>query len=287
MRGQPVDPADELPARQQAIATLLGRCLLRLQRYELLLKQLIAVSDVAGHPAELQASLSARQDGVARKTLGTLVKELTGGYLSSAASAAGAVEDVADERAFWSRFSFRLQMDDEHYRGTLASLDELVSLRNELVHHFLTCFPLTALDSCAAAEAYLEDSLAAIDGHWQILKAWARGVDEARTAMETFINSPTFEKVLLHGIMPDGSIDWPASGAARCLREAETRFAEDGWTQLNTATAWIRQQYPEQPPQRYGCSSWRQVLHVSRQFDTRKTHDTATGHGVVWYRSRA
>lgn len=286
MCGQPCDVVDPLPARQIAIATLLGRCMLRLQRYELLLKQLIAVSDVAGHPAELQTVLAARQNSVARKTLGTLVKELTGSYLTSDASSDSNVADTPDEGAFWGRISFRLNLMAEHYPATLAALDELVTLRNDLVHHFLGRFPLADLDNCSSAETYLENSLATIDGHWETLKTWAQGMDVARNELVKLINSPSFENMLRHGIMPDGSIDWPASSAVRILREAETGLAEGGWTQLNAAANWIRQQYPELQPRRYGCSSWRQVLHVSRLFETRKTCDETTGHGVVWYRRR-
>lgn len=68
--------------------------------------------------------------------------------------------------------------------------------------------------------------------------------------------------------------------------EAEARFATEGWTLLNTATAWIRAQYPKQHPQRYGCGSWRHVIHESRQFEIRRTVNTEQGCGEVWYLSR-
>ena len=82
------------------------------------------------------------------------------------------------------------------------------------------------------------------------------------------------EGLLVNGIAPDGSVNWLASGAVRCLREAETRLAKKGWTLLNTATAWIRAQHPDQHPQRYGCGSWRQVIHESQQFEIRKMVNT-------------
>ncbi|MBA0295747.1 hypothetical protein D7Y52_17400 [Stenotrophomonas maltophilia] len=43
--------------------------------------------------------------------------------------------------------------------------------------------------------------------------------------------------------------------------------------------------YPKEHPQRYGCGSWRHVIHESRQFEIRRTVNTEQGCGEVWYRS--
>lgn len=104
--------------------------------------------------------------------------------------------------------------------------------------------------------------------------------------MAAFMKTATFEDLLVNGIAPDGSVDWLASGAVRCLRDAESRFMVDAWTQLNTATSWIRAEHPDQNPQRYGCGSWRQVIHESQQFEIRRVKNKEQGCGEVWYRSR-
>lgn len=153
------DPPLEL---QRDVQRKLGRCLLRLQQYEILLKALVAHGDIAGPPAELQSVWNAQVACAQKKTLGSLVGMLTERHLNSA--------------------------------------------------------------------------------------------EEDR--------------------------------AVRCLREAETRFATEGWTLLNTATPWIRAKDPDQHPQRYGCGSWRQVIHESRQFEIRRTVNIERGCGEVWYRSR-
>lgn len=98
--------------------------------------------------------------------------------------------------------------------------------------------------------------------------------------------------MLVDGIAPDGQVHWPMSGIVSSLREAEVALAQggqDGWTVLNAAIAWQRQHAPEQTPKRYGCSSWRQVLHESGQFEVRKQAPAegaaATNGVVVCYRS--
>lgn len=276
----------ELPVElQRDVQRKLGRCLVRLQQYEILLKALVAHGDIAGPPAALQAVRDAQVACAQKKTLGALVGMLTERHLTSADEDDSADEPLGDG-GIWFRFRFQVGLDANQHQATTAALKELVDLRNELVHHFLQRFNIWEPQGCIAADAYLDASYETIDGHYLTLRGWAQVMDEARAQMASFMRSAAYEDLLVNGIAPDGTVDWPASGAVRCLREAEARLATDGWTLLNTATAWIRAQYPKQQPQRYGCGSWRHVIHESRQFEIRRTVNTEQGCGEVWYRSR-
>jgi hypothetical protein len=275
------DPPLEL---QRDVQRKLGRCLLRLQQYEILLKALVAHGDIAGPPAGLQAVRDAQVACAQKKTLGTLVGMLTERHLTSAADADSAEEPQGDG-GMWFRFHFQVGLDASKHQATTAALKELVDLRNELVHHFLQRFNIWERQGCIDADAYLDTSFETIDGHYLTLRGWAQGMEEARALMASFMSTATFEDMLVNGIAPDGSVDWLASGAVSCLREAESRFMADGWTKLNTATTWIRTQHPDQHPQRYGCGSWRQVIHESQQFEIRRVVNKEQGCGEVWYRS--
>lgn len=263
----------------------LGRCLLRLQQYEILLKALVAHGDVAGPPAELLAVQDTQVACAQKKTLGTLVGMLTERHLTSAEGGDSA-EEPKGNVGEWFRFRFRVELDNSQHQATMAALKELVDLRNELVHHFLQRFNIWDHQDCLNADDYLEASFETIDGHYLTLRGWAQRMFSARELMASFIQTATFEDFLVNGIAPDGSVNWLASGAARCLREAESRFMVDGWTRLNTATTWIRAQHPDQHPQRYGCGSWRQVIHESQQFEIRRIINKEQDCGEVWYRSR-
>lgn len=278
----PPSPPLEL---QRDVQRKLGRCLLRLQQYENLLKALVAHGDIAGPPAELVAVRDAQVASAQKKTLGTLVGMLTERHLTSAEEDDNTDEPQGDGGP-WFCFRFQLRLDASQHQATTAALKELVDLRNELVHHFLQRFNIFESQGCMAADAYLDASYETIDGHYLTLRGWAQVMHEAHEAMASFMSTAAFEDLLVNGIAPDGTVDWPASGAVRCLREAETRFATEGWTLLNTATTWIRAQHPDQHPQRYGCGSWRHVIHESRQFEVRRTVNTEQGCGDVWYRSR-
>lgn len=276
------DPPLEL---QHNVQRKLGRCLLRLQQYEILLKTLVAHSDVAGPPAGLQAVRDAKVACAQKKTLGTLVGMLTERHLTSTEEDDGTDEPQGDGGT-WVRLRFQVGLDASQHQATTAALKELVELRNELVHHFLQRFNIWEPQGCVAADVYLDASYQCIDGHYQALLGWAQGMQEARKLMASFVSSDMFEDWLINGIAPDGTVHWPASGAVRCLRECETRLAINGWTRLNTATAWLRTQYPEQQPNRYGCSSWRHIIHASQQFEICKRVNTEQGGHEVWYRSR-
>ena len=271
---------------QRDVQRKLGRCLLRLQQYEILLKALVAHSDLAGSPTELQAVRDAQVASAQKKTLGTLVGMLTAHHLTLADDCDSTEDPPQDNNSLWFQFRFRVQLDASQHQATTAALKELVDLRNELVHHFLPQFNIWEHQGCLNADAYLDASYETIDGHYLTLRGWVQTLEEARSHMAAFMKTATFEDLLVNGIAPDGSVDWLASGAVRCLREAEFRFMVDGWTQLNTATSWIRADYPDQRPQRYGCGSWRQIIHESQQFEIRRVQNKQQGCGEVWYRSR-
>lgn len=276
------DPPLEL---QRDVQRKLGRCLLRLQQYEILLKALVAHGDIAGPPAGLEAVQDAQVVSAHKLTLGSLVGKLTERHLT-ATDEGDSTDEPQGDGGIWLRFRFQVGLDASQHQATTAALKELVDLRNELVHHFLHRFNIWECQGCIDAEAYLDASFETIDGHYLTLRGWAQGMEEARALMASFMNTSTFEDMLVNGIAPDGTVDWPASGAVRCLREAETRFMKDGWTQLTKATMWIRAEHPDHHPQRYGCGSWRQVIHESQHFEIRKSINQETGFGEVWYRSR-
>lgn len=298
----PAPDSTRLAELQRAVQHKLGGCLLRLQQYERLLKAMVANTDLAGEPAQLQALRDARVASVHKTTLGGLVSLFTGGYLSAQDESAPPQEtdDKASGDRLWFSFEQRKVMSAERHEAITAELNELKDLRNELVHHLLDRFDLGQLDRCESAVAYLDDSRATIDRHYQTLRTWAEQMDNVRALAASFMNSDAFKDMFIDGIAPDGQVLWPLSGIVSSLREAEQALAPTGssghWIELNAAIAWIAQHHPDQTPKRYGCSSWRQVLHESREFEVMKKKPaqsptagagtTTTTGTVVCYRSR-
>jgi hypothetical protein len=277
--------SDDVLAIQHIVQRKLGRCLLRLQQYERLLKVIVAHDELSG-PAERLPIIREEKNAFAqKKTMGTLIGVLTESFLTPQLpneEESQMEADVGDQ--IWLRYRYQLKMTVEHYEAMKAALKELVDLRNELVHHFLERFDLWSETGCQAADGFLEERYETINGHYLNLQSWANAMDEARAKLASFVQSQAFED-LIGGILVDGSVNWSASGICSCLREAETKLAEGGWTRLEASIRWIDGSYPEQTPKRYGCSSWRHVLHESRQFEIRKSQ-ADNEPTAVWYRSK-
>ena len=278
-------PSDDVPATQHIVQRKLGRCLMRVQQYERQLKAIVAHYELTG-PADQLSSIRDQKVACAKKkTMGTLIGMLTESFLTPPHPN----EEESQTEAYvgdqiWFRHQYQLEMTAEDYEAMKADLKELVDLRNNLVHHFIERFDLWSESGCQAADGFLEESYETINRHCLSLQRWAKNMIEARAKMASFIQSQAFEDAL-DGIRVDGSVDWPDSGICCCLREAETKLAEGGWTRLEASIRWIGGTYPAQTPKRYGCSSWKHVLHESMQFEIRK-FQADNERTAVWYRSK-
>lgn len=275
---------EALQPLQREVQRLLGRSLLRLQQYERLMKAIVAHHDISGPAHSLDAIRTARIEDTATKTLGTLVGQLFGSYVVTDGGDANEHDTdlPADVISFRSRVQLSLSAED--YAKTQADLKELVSLRNTLVHHFIDRHDLWTTDGCRAAEDALTASYARIDQHFEQLRGWAEHMDQARRLAAEFVQSDVFHDLVVNGIAPDGTVDWPAAGIVRALREAAGALSVEGWTPVAAAGRWISNRHPEQLPVKYGCSSWRQVVHECRLFELR--YRDVDGQRAAWYRAR-
>lgn len=281
---QAAPPSDEVAALQRDVQRLLGRCMLRLQQYEGLLKAIVAHHELAGPADSLERTRDRRIQETATNTLGVLIGKLLESYVV----VSGVERELlgADIQADAIGFGFRmnLQMDAEDYAHTRDGLKELLELRNGLVHHFIERFDLMQVDTCAAAKEHLMTCYERIDAHYEQLRSWIEHMEQTRQLAASFMQSSAFHDLLVDGIAPDGIIDWSAAGCVRVLREASARLAIDGWTPLDAAVEWIRADHPDQTPEKYHCRTWRQVLSESRRFEL--FYRDEDGRKQPWYRER-
>lgn len=269
---------------QREVQRLLGRCLLRLQQYERLLKSMIAVQQLSGTTASLPHALNARKVETSDKTLGTLIGRLMGDYILK--EGCELPDDTPEQSSDSIHFGFRMQLNlpAERHEALKAELRELVTLRNSLVHHFIDLHDLWTLDGCLRAQSALNQSYAEIDRQFEQLVTFAGYMDEARKAAADLMQSPQFRDMIVNGIGPDGEIHWPVAGIVGALRDAFQELSIDGWVNLDAAARWVAEHHPQQTPEKYGCSRWRHVIHESGQFELRRfTHNGQFG---AWYRER-
>ncbi|MCC4118368.1 OST-HTH/LOTUS domain-containing protein [Aromatoleum toluclasticum] len=281
-------PSEKFISFQRDVQRKLGRCLLRLQQYEMLGKALVAEMDFGGPARQLMNIRAERAESLSKKTLGHVVGLLTDTFISTDSPESDTSTDFNEpsditEPRIRTRFNFEIPA--ERLEKTRADLRALVDLRNDLVHHFLERQDVWTESGCVGALVYLDDCYAQIDERYLELHAWAKSTQEAREYMASFMQTPEFMDFLLHGILPGGAgVEWEMSTMVKLLRKAEAAFAQNGWTSLNDAIAHIQDTNPEHTPKRYGCSSWRQVLHDSKLFLIRKEQGGTGLPTKIWYR---
>lgn len=278
-------PADPLRVPQREVQRLLGRCLLRIQQYERLIKAIVAHHEICGPISSLDAIRSARIADASTKSLGLLVGKLVGSYLVHGSGRDTDLPDPGSGEVATVRMQLRLEMGAEDFERTQADLKDLVRLRNDLVHHFIDQHDICTVPGCARAEQALLTAYSRIDNHFEQLRSWAEHMEQARQLAAEFVQSEVFRDLVINGIAPDGSVDWPSSGIVRLLREAMSELSVDGWTSIANAEIFIQERDPEQSPVKYGCRTLKQVVHQSRLFELQ--YQERYGRREAYFKDRA
>ena len=282
MTDTPTTPADEdLPTLQHKVQGMMGRCIIRLQQYEQLMKAVVAHHEISASGSPLKSDLDGRIADAGGKTLGTLVGTLLETYIVCSEQEIAAKPDPRDDKPS-VKMNAQLPMRAKDFDKAQNDLKELVVLRNNLVHHFVEQHDLRHLNGCRGAQQFLEATYQLINRHYTQLRGWAEEMVRSKRVMAKFIQSDVFHDLVINGIAPDGSVDWPAAGIVCALREAADELAIQNWTSVIAAARWIAQRHPDQHPAKYGCKSWQQVIHESRLFELQyfETH----GQREAWYR---
>lgn len=272
-------------AQQSEVHRLLGRCLLHLQKYERLLKAMIATQQFSGTPEAFLEVLEARKAEASGKTLGVLIGRLMSEYITKEGEELAA--DTPEPHDGLPNFGFRIQLNlpAESFSSIKADLRDLVKLRNGLVHHFIERHDLGTVAGCLHAQEELARANTGIEQQLGQLSRFAARIDEGKKAIAELVNSSEFREMLVNGILPDGQIHWPAAGILGALRQAYRELSVDGWANVDATASWVAEHEPEQTPQKYGCSRWRHVVHACGQFELR--HLTRNGKPGVWFRERS
>lgn len=286
------DMYNEIEIFQHEVQRKLGRCMIRLQQYERLLKAMMASMALDGPLEQLQAARDRRVAYASDKSLGTLVRMFTGSHLTPASPEGE--KEPGDTRVggkssavAWASMRFNISMSPERHAQTKEALAELVELRNTLVHHLIEQFDISDERGCRDASIHLDGCYEQIDGHCKLLRTWATTLVESQALASSYLQSKAFEDMFVHGINEDGSVCWPRSTIVECLREAEAACQVDGWTSLDAAITFMLKENRDQIPSRYGCKTWRQILTKSGLFAVRTVAGSDGERGQIWYRSRA
>ncbi|PTA70341.1 MULTISPECIES: OST-HTH/LOTUS domain-containing protein [unclassified Stenotrophomonas] len=278
-----VDHKDVVDA-QQEVQRLLGRCILRLQQCEQLMKSMLAFQKLFGTPDTFHKAFDNRKAEISGGTMGVLAARLMAEcVIRKGSEAPGAPPGYSRDSSFIALF-MGLELPEQSHAALRTDLRKLVHLRNTLVHHFIEQYEIRTVDGCLKAQDALSHSYTEIDRQFQQLRTFAADLAQGPQALVELVQSPEFHDLIVNGIGPDGQIHWPIAGIVSALRQAFREQAIDGWANLDTAILWMSEHHPEQTPQKYRCVRWRHVIHESRQFELRNfKHNGQQG---AWFRER-
>lgn len=277
---------------QRQVQRKLGRCLIRIQQYELLLKEVVGKRQVSGLLRGPAKQLSTNLSAVTTNTMGQLVGELTNEYFQPRSNESAHSQDDSSSAESeappgWVSLRMSVSMEPDAHAQLKADLQDLVDLRNDLVHHFVEGQDLMSVEGCMAADMYLESSYDEIDRHLVSLRDWATSMNDAKQAIASFLASPEYRERLRAELFPsDTQRETALPGLIALLRRAEAEHMKDGWTALNHAIAFVSEVAPGETPKKHTFGSWRHVLREARVFEVRRGPAPTGAAMETWYRSR-
>lgn len=280
---------EDVTSEQHEVQRKMGRCLLRLQQYERLIKALVSDQEVSGIAHQIEEMRQRKGQALANRTLGHLLGVMTASCLSASTSPSDELpsdDPTPPPDAAWFRMRSFITMTPEAHAQTLVELRELVALRNDIVHHLIEKFDVWTLNGCRSAVAYLDESYLTIDRHFASLTSWAKSMLEGRALLASFFESKAFEDFVEERLSPNAIVDWKTAPVVGLLREAERVHHQGGWTRLIDAIGFINARDRSHYPKRYGCGSWLQLLKQSELFDIRRERDETTTACTTSFRSR-
>lgn len=192
---QNVQTDDAIAGPQHEVQRKLGRSLLQLQQYELLLKELIVHSEESGTIDTMVKERRKRTKETRLKTLGGLLRTASKTLIRTAPFEELPDLDELHDKPYL-RMRSALQLSPEDGACLKADLKRLLKLRNRLVHHFLAHFNIFSVEGCHAASAHLDESYVIIKTAYTQLIGWAENLQQLRQQAGVYIQSDAFKNAL-------------------------------------------------------------------------------------------
>lgn len=167
--------------KKEQVILLYGRCLLNLQQFELLLKRVLPSLKMEGNIDTLEGNRKLDAQALSRRMLGQLIGE----FVNRMGERKNEPELDAKIDKPYIHFKFELGNIEEH----CLRLQNLLEMRNELVHHFLETFPLNSDENCESALIHLAHISMKIEENRLAFRAMLRAFEEGRNYLYQLLSS--------------------------------------------------------------------------------------------------
>lgn len=253
-----------------------GRNVILFQQLEQLLKFVVANGSLAGFASELSTLKQQKADRVSKQTMGALV----GQYVenSNPESDASSKEPKEIHEAYFS-FSIRVECDGDYYESRKEALAQLVSDRNDLIHHLLPRFDAKSKGSCEALGKELDTQSDSIRLEIKRVQATAKAFDEGRKQMASFLGSEEGKKEFELSFLRQSRL-------VLMLGDIATQMTrEDGWVLLSNAGQLVKEHAPEELDRMkvmHGYSSLKKLVEASEVFDVHEEETPKGGTRILF-----
>lgn len=238
-----------------------GRNVVLFQQLERLLKFVIANSNLAGFSSDFRRLKQEQESKVHKQTLGTLVGQYS--EISSPDSNAQSTEPEDLDEAFIS-FSFRIERDEDCYEGQKEILAQLVSDRNDLIHHLLPRFDINSAESCETLSQELDQQAEKIRLEINNMQSTAEALYKGHEELGSYLQSEQCKNEIELAFIRQSRL-------VLILGDIATQISrEDGWALISTAGHIIKQHVPEEleiMKEKYGYNALMKLIQVSELFD--------------------
>lgn len=231
------------------------------QELERLLKFIIVNGSFSGYASELSSNKERKSASIQKQTMGQLV----GQYLETTNPECQEFLDEPEElKETFISFKFHIECDTVYYETKKEALAQLVSDRNELVHHLLLKFDPNSLESCMQVEKQLDEQREKVLVEINELKQIVDTFQEGHKAYVEFLNSDECRK--------EFELSWlRQSRLVLLLGDIAVQTARsDGWASMNIAGQLVKKHAPEEIAslkERYGHKSLKALILATEIFD--------------------
>jgi hypothetical protein len=250
----------------------IGRNIILFQQLEQLLKYLCVNEDISGFASQLQNLTEQRNASIHKQTMGQLVGQYINSVNPEPKELPAEPEEI--EEAYVA-FKFRIDCDAVYFEKKKEALANLVSERNNLVHHLLPKFDLSNPESCKTIGIKLDDQSERIRDQINDLRANVKALNDGKKELSKFLASEEGKRQFELSFLQQSRL-------VVLLGEIAVQTARpDGWALMSVAGQLIRQHAPEEIAllkERYGHKSLKSLILETELFDL---HEETTEKGGI------
>jgi hypothetical protein len=254
----------------------IGRNLMLFQQLEYKLKYIVANGNIAGYASQLKEKQLKHANSVNTKTMGQLISHYMDNVYSDPHEQIDVSEDVKE--AHFS-FSFKLETEAAHYDLMKDNLTQLLSERNELVHHLLPQFDPESLESCQKIDHKLEEQSHKIRLEIENVGAIATSLHEGRKQLGEFLSSDEGKKQFWISHLRQSPL------VLLLADIAEQIGCEKGWTTMSAAGQFLKEHAPkeiESLKEHYGYKTLKSFIQATEIFDIMEEKTSKGGNRVLY-----